>query len=160
LYIIKYSGPGGAHGEDVEQGERDNPVVLSDAPAIRTRAKSSGACCPCSGARARGRRRTKAPDEAGARRRRLWELDPTLHCSIIRTCLTTGELVEIVRRIVRGESLTIATSSDHEVHGHGVRFAQRRDGPGKLLHKALDRRHAAAIRSFASATDEEGIEAR
>jgi hypothetical protein len=102
----------------------------------------------------------RLPDEAGARRRRLWELDPTLHCSIIRTCLTTGELVEIVRRIVRGESLTIATSSDHEVHGHGVRFAQRRDGPGKLLHKALDRRHAAAIRSFASATDEEGIEAR
>jgi len=96
----------------------------------------------------------------GPRRRRLWELDPTLHCSIIGTCLTTGELREIVHRIARGGGFSIATSSDHDVHGHGVCFAQRCDGPGKLLHKALDRRHAAVIRSFASATDEQGVAAR
>ena len=65
-----------------------------------------------------------------------------------------------MRRTARGEGLAIATSSDHDVHGHGVRFAQRRDGPGKLLHRALDRRHAAAMRSFASAADDAGVEAR
>ncbi len=94
-----------------------------------------------------------------AERRRLWELSPTLHCSIIGTCLTTGELRQILGRIARREGLTVGASSDHDLHGLGVRFAQRRDRPGKLLHKALDRRHGGAIRSFASATDEAGIEA-
>ena len=93
----------------------------------------------------------------GAERRRLWELSPPLHCSIIGTCLTTGELREILGRIARKEGLTVGASSDHDLHGLGVRFAQRRDRPGKLLHKALDRRHGGAIRSFASATDEAGV---
>src|SRR5262245_61296702 len=60
LYIYKYSGPGGAHGEAVKQGKRYNPVVVSDAPAIRTRAESSGARCPFSDPGAAGRRRTRA----------------------------------------------------------------------------------------------------
>ena len=94
----------------------------------------------------------------GAERRRLWELSPPLHCSIIGTCLTTGELREILGRIARKEGLTVRASSDHDLHGLGVRFAQRRDRPGKLLHKALDRRHGGALRSFASATDEAGVE--
>ena len=53
----------------------------------------------------------------------------------------------------------IATPSDHELHSLGVRLAERRDGPGKLLHKALDRRHAAAIKAFAAARDESSLEA-
>ena len=43
-------------------------------------------------------------DEPEPRRKRLWELDPTLHCSIIGTCLTQGELREILRRIARGDA--------------------------------------------------------
>ena len=98
-------------------------------------------------------------DEPDPRRKRLWELDPTLHCSIIGTCLSQGELREILRRIARSEGLAIATPSDHELHSLGVRLAERRDGPGKLLHKALDRRHAAAIKTFAAARDENSLEA-
>ena len=98
-------------------------------------------------------------DEPDLRRKRLWELDPTLHCSIIGTCLSQGELREILRRIARSEGPAIATSSDHELHSLGVRLAERRDGPGKLLHKALDRRHAAAIKGFAAARDESSLEA-
>jgi len=99
-------------------------------------------------------------DQAGPRRRRLWELSPTLHCSIIGTCLTTGELREILRRIARRERFAVATTSEHDLHGLAVRLAERRDGPGKLLHKALDRRHAAAIGRFASARDEGALEAQ
>jgi hypothetical protein len=98
-------------------------------------------------------------DQPDPRRKRLWELDPTLHCSIIGTCLIQGELREILRRIARGEGFNVAASSDHELHSLGVRLAERRDGPGKLLHKALDRRHATAIKRFAGATDESGLEA-
>jgi hypothetical protein len=99
-------------------------------------------------------------DEPDPRRKRLWELDPTLHCSIIGTCLSQGELRELLRRIARSERLAIATPSDHELHSLGVRLAERRDGPGKLLHKALDRRHAAAIKAFAAARDERALEAQ
>jgi hypothetical protein len=98
-------------------------------------------------------------DEPDPRRKRLWELDPTLHCSIIGTCLTQGELREILRRIARSEGLKVVGLSDHQLHSLGVRLAARRDGPGKLLHKALDRRHAAAIKAFA-ARDESSLEAR
>ena len=99
-------------------------------------------------------------DEPDARRKRLWELSPTLHCSIIGTCLAQGELREILRRIARSEGLDVAGLSDHDLHSLGVRLAERRDGPGKLLHKALDRRHAAAIKAFAAAKDESALEAQ
>jgi Uncharacterized protein conserved in bacteria (DUF2325) len=99
-------------------------------------------------------------DEPDPRRKRLWELDPTLHCSIIGTCLTQGELREILRRIARRERFNVLASSDHDLHSLGVRLAERRDGPGKLLHKALDRRHGAAIKRFASARDESSLEAQ
>jgi hypothetical protein len=99
-------------------------------------------------------------DEPDQRRKRLWELDPTLHCSIIGTCLTQGELRELLRRIARSEGLNVVGLSEHELHSQGVRFAERRDGPGKLLHKALDRRHAAAIKAFAAANDESSLEAQ
>jgi hypothetical protein len=97
--------------------------------------------------------------EPGPRRGRLWELSPTLHCSIIGTCLTTGELRETLRRIARWEGFAVATPSDHDLHSLAVRLAARRDGPGKLLHKTLDRRHAAAIRAFAAAKEESALEA-
>jgi hypothetical protein len=87
-------------------------------------------------------------------------LSPTLHCSIIGTCLTAGELREILRRIARREGFAVATTTDHDLHSLAVRLAERRDGPGKLLHKALDRRHAAAIGAFASAKDESDVEAQ
>jgi hypothetical protein len=99
-------------------------------------------------------------DEPDQRRKRLWELDPTLHCSIIGTCLTQGELRELLRRIARSEGLNVVGLSEHELHSQGVRLAARRDGPGKLLHKALDRRHAAAIKACATARDESWLEAQ
>ena len=99
-------------------------------------------------------------DEPDPRRKRLCELDPTLHCSIIGTCLIQGELREILRRIGRREGFSVVGSSDHELHSLGVRLAERRDGPGKLLHKALDRRHAAAIKAFAAVKDESSLEAQ
>jgi hypothetical protein len=100
------------------------------------------------------------PGQLDLRRKRLWELDPTLHCSIIGTCLTQGELREILRRVARAQGIDVVASSDHELHSLGVRLAERRDGPGKLLHKALDRRHAAAIKAFAAAADERALEAQ
>ncbi|HWK44617.1 MAG TPA: DUF2325 domain-containing protein [Stellaceae bacterium] len=87
--------------------------------------------------------------EAPARKRsRLWELSPYLHCSIIGTCLSTAELRQIILK-VRGSELRGLT--DHELHGEGVLLAGRHDGPGKLLNKALDKRHQTTLYRFAKA---------
>jgi hypothetical protein len=85
---------------------------------------------------------------ASARRARLWELSPSLHCSIVGTCLTASELR---RFFVRFGDFDARTAGDHDLHGRGVLAASRRDDGGSLLNKALDKRHEGAIRRFAKA---------
>jgi hypothetical protein len=82
------------------------------------------------------------------RRSRIWELSPSLHCSIVGTCLTTRELRQIVGRTT-GHDVT--ELDEHEIHGDGVRLAGRHDDGGKQLQKALDKRHHAALNRFAQA---------
>jgi Uncharacterized protein conserved in bacteria (DUF2325) len=89
-----------------------------------------------------------ASEFGSARRAKIWELSSTLHCSIVGTCLTASELR---RFFIRFGDDGARTASDHELHGRGVVAASRRDDGGKLLNKALDKRHEAAIRRFAKA---------
>jgi len=87
--------------------------------------------------------------EVPARKRsRLADLSASLHCSIVGTCLSTAELRQIVLK-ARGADLRHL--SDHEIHGEGVLLAGRHDGAGKLLNKALDKRHQATLNRFARA---------
>jgi hypothetical protein len=82
-----------------------------------------------------------------SRRTKIWELSRHLHCSIVGTCLTTGEL-----RQVLGKTGTACDGvSDHDLHGRAVLLAGQHDGSGKLLHKMLDKRHRAAINQFGKA---------
>src|SRR5215813_8692800 len=84
------------------------------------------------------------PEQRASRRTRIWELSSHLHCSIVGTCLSTSEL----RQVLAKAGMTQG-GSEHELHGQGVLLAGLRDGRAKLLHKALDRRHRAAIARFA-----------
>jgi len=98
-----------------------------------------------------------APCAAPAtKRRRLWQLSGSLHCSIIGTCLTTCELRQILRKIQPSQS---DSETDHQLHGRAVVLAAQQ-GPGsKLLQKSLDRRHRSAIRLFAKASNAEALRA-
>jgi len=80
----------------------------------------------------------------GPRRTKIWELSSHLHCSIVGTCLSTGEL----RQILVKAGLAVEGASDHDLHAQGVLLAAQRDGRGKLLHKALDRRHRSTLSRF------------
>ncbi len=82
----------------------------------------------------------------GARRARIWDLSAHLHCSVVGTCLTAGELRRLFRRLGDPDA---DSASDHDLHGRGVRAASRPEEGGKLLNKALDKRHETAIRRFA-----------
>jgi len=90
----------------------------------------------------------------GAKRGKIWDLADSLHCSIIGTCLSNAELRRVLVRLnVSGAE----TADDHDLHVMGVMLAGRREAGAKLLQKALDARHAVAIKQFAKAKDEETL---
>jgi hypothetical protein len=90
---------------------------------------------------------------ASRSRRKIWEFDSNLHCSIIGTCLTNAELRQVLVKLGLREA---ATATEHDLHVSGVLLAGKHHEGAKLLHKALDRRHRVAINQFARAksTDE------
>jgi len=87
------------------------------------------------------------------RRRKLWELSGSFHCSLIGTCLSTAELRKLMGRLNPAH----ARGTDHDLHSVAVGLADRHDAAGKLLTKALDARHAAAVSRFAKARTAEAV---
>jgi hypothetical protein len=87
--------------------------------------------------------------DAKGRRSKLWDMAPSLRCSIIGTCLSAAELRQFFVKI--GE-VSAKTASDHTLHSFGVNAAGKHDLIGKLLNKALDNRHEATIRRFSKAS--------
>ncbi len=87
--------------------------------------------------------------DSGAKQQRLktWDLSPMFHCSIVGTCLTTGELRQVLAKV---GDIDVKTASDHALHSRGVRAAGQRDIAGKLLNKALDKRHERIVKRFAA----------
>lgn len=81
-------------------------------------------------------------------RSRLRDFGPNLHCSIIGTCLTTAELRQVFLKIGRREA---AGATEHDIHASAVLVAGKHPEGAKLLSKALDRRHRAAIGRFEKA---------
>ncbi|HMG51456.1 MAG TPA: DUF2325 domain-containing protein [Inquilinus sp.] len=83
-----------------------------------------------------------------ARRDRVWDLSPNLHCSVVGTCLTTAELRQLFAKLNDPDA---RTASDHTLHGRAVRAAGQKDVAGKLLNKLLDKRHEVPVKRFAKA---------
>src|SRR4029077_12448859 len=54
---------------------------------------------------------------SSSRRTKIWELAATLHCSIVGTCLTTGELRTLLRR---SDATIDRQATDHDLHGLAV----------------------------------------
>ena len=87
-------------------------------------------------------------------RARIWDLNSHLHCSIIGTCMSAGELR---RLLVRLKIAGIESADEHELHMLGVLLADRPDQGAKLLQKALDRRHELTLNRFAKAKDDAAV---
>jgi hypothetical protein len=94
--------------------------------------------------------RFEPPEELRKGRTRIWDLNASLHCSIIGTCLSAGELR---RLLIRLKVAGAETTGDHDLHMLGVLLAARPKEGAKLLQKTLDRRHDLAINRFAKAKD-------
>jgi hypothetical protein len=87
-------------------------------------------------------------------RARIWDLNSHLHCSIIGTCMSAGELRRLLGRL---KIAGIETADEHELHMLGVLLANRPDQGAKFLQKALDRRHELTINRFAKAKDDAAV---
>ena len=88
------------------------------------------------------------------RRTAIWEMHRSVHCSIIGTCLSSGEIRRLLLKLgVHGAE----TTDDHDLHKQGVALAGQPQGGGKFIQKALDRRHEAAIKQFSKAADENAL---
>ena len=82
---------------------------------------------------------------SSGQRKKLWELSPQMLCSVLGTCLSTAELRKVVAKC-KGHELK--GLSELAVHEEAVRGAAHHDKSGKILHKALDRRHETTIKQF------------
>ena len=91
--------------------------------------------------------------EAAPRRSKIWDFSTNLHCSIIGTCLSTGELRQVLRKL----GLASAECSDHDLHRTAVTLAARHDEASRQLHKALDRRHKLTVNQFDKAATEDEL---
>lgn len=90
---------------------------------------------------------------APPRRTKIWEFNSNLHCSIIGTCLSTGELRQLLKKL----GVASQACTDHELHGIAVTLAGRHDDAAKQLNKALDHRHKLPVSQFAKATTEAAL---
>ncbi|MBM7046701.1 MULTISPECIES: DUF2325 domain-containing protein [Rhizobium] len=89
-----------------------------------------------------------APEQATTvrtQRLKTWDLASMFHCSIVGTCLTTSELRQVLAKV---SDIDAKMATDHALHSRGVRAAGQRDIAGKLLNKALDRRHERILKQF------------
>ncbi len=82
------------------------------------------------------------------RRDHIWDLPPSLHCSIVGTCLPTGALRQLFARLEQADA---KSASDHDLHSRAVRIAGQHDLAGKMLNRMLDKRHEAHVKRFARA---------
>jgi hypothetical protein len=89
---------------------------------------------------------------APTRRSRLMDLDANIHCSIIGTCLSTNELRKLIGRYV--PQLSGKDATDVEIHHTAVNLSTGGGIVAKELNKALDARHALAIKKFRTAQGE------
>lgn len=91
---------------------------------------------------------------APRQRSKLWELNPSIHCSIIGTCLTTAELRQVMGKVLQQD---VTRYTDHDLHSQAVGLCSQHNACSKQLQKALDRRHHAVINRFARLSGEAAV---
>jgi hypothetical protein len=94
------------------------------------------------------------PARAAPRKMQLWDIDGSMHCSILGTCLTERDLATALRR----NGLKVAgEGNDYDVHGFCVREASHDTPLSRSLNKLLDRRYEGALRIVNATEDADAL---
>ena len=89
-------------------------------------------------------------------RRKLWEIRPDLHCSVLGTCLSYADLLKIGRR---AGFVPSETATEYDVHNYFVHRAEEPGRLARLMHKTLDTKYRAAVHASQMAQCEESLDA-
>lgn len=84
------------------------------------------------------------------KRRKLWEIEPHYHCSIIGTCLMPPELIRIARQ---ARASFKPGARDYQLHSFFVEQAGKSEKVGRVMNKLMDTKFAGAIRRVGRETD-------
>jgi len=93
--------------------------------------------------------------KVGSRRRRLWELEWHTHCPLVGVCLPLMVLRRLADKVLGGQTL----ADDYELHCGAVTECKYRNKLSQAIQKALDNRHALAIRQSMMLKTPEALEA-
>lgn len=91
---------------------------------------------------------------ASSRRRRLDEISPRWHCSVIGTCLTLADLRKLAGKLLLSLPADI---SDYRLHGAVVHMLANNKVLGKQIARLLDRRYQATVTRFVKARSEDAL---
>ncbi|WP_029057610.1 DUF2325 domain-containing protein [Stappia stellulata] len=84
----------------------------------------------------------------------LWEQNDSVHCSIVGTCASVGDLRRVARRI----GMEIAPETpDYDLHGHFVRLSTTDNAFSRAFQKLLDARFEGALRRVARTRNATGL---
>ena len=89
-------------------------------------------------------------------RRKLWQLAPGTHCSLLGVCLGLDEMRRLAVRIGLCASARV---SDYELHHQLVHIARSADRQGRRLDRYLAEKFAHAVRAFRVHRDEAALRA-
>lgn len=89
-------------------------------------------------------------------RRRIWQIDTSMHCSVLGTCLSLSDLHTIARR---GRYHLDPGASAYSIHSWFVDLVAYANPLSKLVDKELEKRHRVAATRLRRAHTEEELEA-
>ena len=84
----------------------------------------------------------KQPPQQPGRRRKLWEIDDSYHCSIIGTCLSLRDLQKIANR---SNITLLPEATEYAIHVTFVNLVSQRREIAKQVNKLLDRKFRSAL---------------
>lgn len=99
----------------------------------------------------------KAGTGKASRRRSIWQINTSFHCSIVGICLRRRDLRTLSRKKLFLNQCR--DFSDYQIHSYLVTAITTRSEQSRVLGKYLDAKYRLALKRYAAAADEEAIEA-
>lgn len=88
------------------------------------------------------------------RRKKLWEISSSYHCSIIGVCLHRNDLHRLAKKkLFKLES----GMSEYQIHTSLVNLSGMRNHQSRAMHKLLEARFRIAVKRYAALKDDETI---
>lgn len=87
-------------------------------------------------------------------RKKLWQLDSSLHCSVIGTCLSMEELMRFHQKFKLDTDIA---KTDYELHRYFVHTVNHNNYQSKHISKYLDKKYSVAVRQVSKIKSNEQL---